>query len=137
MKKNSRTKEGNMGTLVAAAPVILICVRDRARAVAFYRDVLGLRFVSEDEFAIVFDVGGNMLRVSTLADFVPHEHSILGFRVKDVTATVKTLREKGVTFNIYPSFKQDEFGIWTVPGGSTRVAWFKDPGGNVLSITDV
>jgi catechol 2,3-dioxygenase-like lactoylglutathione lyase family enzyme len=123
--------------LQATAPVILICTRDRARAITFYRDVLGLGFISEDNFAVVLDVGGIMLRVSTLADFVPHEHSILGFRVPDVTATVKALRENGVTFNIYPGFKQDDLGIWTVPGGTTHVAWFKDPDGNVLSITDV
>jgi catechol 2,3-dioxygenase-like lactoylglutathione lyase family enzyme len=130
-------KEGNMGILEGAAPAILICVRDRARGIAFYRDTLGLKLTAEDHFAAVFDISGVMLRVSTLADFVPHEHSILGFRVKDVTATVKTLREKGVVFNIYPHFKQDELGIWTVPSGSTHVAWFKDPDGNVLSITDV
>jgi len=126
-----------MGILETSTPLILICARDRERATAFYRDVLGLGFVSEDKFAVVLDVGGIMLRVSTLADFVPHEHSILGFRVQDVTATVKALRAKGVTFNIYPGFKQDELGIWTVPGGTTHVAWFKDPDGNVLSITDV
>jgi catechol 2,3-dioxygenase-like lactoylglutathione lyase family enzyme len=126
-----------MGILQTTTPLILICTRDRERATAFYRDVLGLGFISEDKFAVVLDVGGVMLRVSSVADFVPHEHSILGFRVQDVTATVKSLREKGVAFNIYPGFKQDEFGIWTVPGGSTHVAWFKDPDGNVLSITDV
>jgi catechol 2,3-dioxygenase-like lactoylglutathione lyase family enzyme len=126
-----------MGMLQATAPVILICTRDRARAITFYRDVLGLGFISEDNFAVVLDVGGIMLRISTLADFVPHAHSILGFRVPDVTATVKALRENGVTFNIYPGFKQDDLGIWTVPGGTTHVAWFKDPDGNVLSITDV
>jgi catechol 2,3-dioxygenase-like lactoylglutathione lyase family enzyme len=126
-----------MGILQATTPLILICTRDRERATAFYRDVLGLGLVSEDKFAVVLDVGGIMLRVSPVADFVPHEHSILGFRVPDVTATVKALREKGVVFNIYPYFKQDELGIWTVPGGSTHVAWFKDPDGNVLSITDV
>jgi catechol 2,3-dioxygenase-like lactoylglutathione lyase family enzyme len=118
-------------------PLILICTRDRSRATTFYRDLLGLGFVSEDKFAVVLDVGGIMLRVSPVADFVPHEHSILGFRVDDVAATVKALREKGVVFNIYPHFKQDELGIWTLPGGSTHVAWFKDPDGNVLSITDV
>jgi catechol 2,3-dioxygenase-like lactoylglutathione lyase family enzyme len=126
-----------MGILEAAAPVILICVRDRARGIEFYRDTLGLKLTAEDHFAAVFDIGGVMLRVSTLADFVPHEHSILGFRVPDVASTVKALRDKGVAFNIYPHFNQDELGIWTVPGGSTHVAWFKDPDGNVLSITDV
>jgi catechol 2,3-dioxygenase-like lactoylglutathione lyase family enzyme len=126
-----------MEILQTATPLILICTRDRERATAFYRDVLGLGFVSEDKFAVVLDAGGIMLRVSPVADFVPHEHSILGFRVPDVTATVKALREKGVVFNIYSYFKQDELGIWTVPGETTHVAWFKDPDGNVLSITDV
>ena len=126
-----------MGILDAATPAIVICTRDRARATAFYRETLGLKLTHEDRFAVVLDVGGTMLRLSTVADFVAHEHSILGFRVKDVTATVKSLREKGVAFNIYPGFKQDELGIWTVPDGSAHVAWFKDPDGNVLSITDV
>jgi hypothetical protein len=126
-----------MGILEAAAPVILVCVRDRARAIKLYRDTLGLKPMLEDQFAAVFDVGGIMLRVSTVADFVLHEHSILGFRVTDVTSTVKTLRDKGVIFNFYAGFKQDELGVWTVPGGTTHVAWFKDPDGNVLSVTDV
>lgn len=126
-----------MGMLQATTPLILICTSDRERATKFYRDVIGLGFVSEDKFAVVLDVGGIMLRVSSVPDFEPHEHSILGFRVKDVASTVKSLRDKGVVFNIYPQFKQDELGIWTVPGGSTHVAWFKDPDGNVLSITDV
>jgi catechol 2,3-dioxygenase-like lactoylglutathione lyase family enzyme len=126
-----------MGILETSTPLILICTRDRARAITFYRDVLGLKFIREDHFAAIFEVGEIMLRVSTLADFVAHEHSILGFRVTDVTATAKALREKGVVFNIYPHFKQDELGIWTVPDGSAHVAWFKDPDGNVLSITDV
>lgn len=126
-----------MGILDAATPAIVICTRDRARATAFYRETLGLKLTHEDRFAVVLDAGGTMLRLSTVADFVPHEHSILGFRVKDVTATVKSLREKGVAFNIYPGFKQDELGIWTVPDGTAHVAWFKDPDGNVLSITDI
>jgi catechol 2,3-dioxygenase-like lactoylglutathione lyase family enzyme len=135
--KGVKRREGNMGILEAATPLILICTRDRVRAIAFYRDKLGLKFISEDRFAAVFEAGGTMLRVSTVADFVAHEHSILGFRVADTTATVKSLRENGVVFNIYPSFKQDELVIWTVPDGSAHVAWFKDPDGNVLSITDV
>jgi catechol 2,3-dioxygenase-like lactoylglutathione lyase family enzyme len=126
-----------MGILEASTPLIVICTRDRARAVTFYRDVLGLQFIREDRFAAIFEAGGTMIRVSTVADFVAHEHSILGFRVNTTTATVKALREKGLAFNIYPSFKQDELGIWTTPDGSAHVAWFKDPDGNVLSITDV
>ena len=125
-----------MGILETAKPAIVICTRDRARATAFYRDTLGLALAYEDNFASVFNIGGVTLRVSVVADFTPHEHTILGFQVPDVAATVKALREKGVTFNIYPRFQQDELGIWTAPGGTVRVAWLKDPDGNVLSVTD-
>jgi catechol 2,3-dioxygenase-like lactoylglutathione lyase family enzyme len=125
-----------MGILEAAKPAIVICTRDRARAAAFYRDTLGLNVAYEDTFAAVFNIGGVTLRVSTVADFTPHVHTILGFLVPDVAAAVKALRDKGVTFNIYPGFNQDELGILTVPGGSVRVAWFKDADGNVLSVTN-
>src|SRR5579864_1680768 len=125
-----------MEILEFAKPVIVICTRDRARAAAFYRETLGLVMTSEDNFAAVFNVGGIALRVSTVADFVPHEHTILGFNVPDVTATVKALREKGITFNKYNGFSQDELGILTVPGTAVRVAWFTDPDGNVLSVTN-
>lgn len=126
-----------MGILEAAKPVIVICTRDRARAAEFYRDTLGLKMTSEDKYAAVFDLGGIVMRVSTVADFTPHEHTILGFNVPDVTAAVKALREKGVTFNTYKGFNQDELGILTLAEGSVRVAWFNDPEGNVLSVTNV
>jgi catechol 2,3-dioxygenase-like lactoylglutathione lyase family enzyme len=125
-----------MGILETAKPAIIICTRDRARATSFYRDTLGLTLAHEDNVAAVFNIGGVTLRVSIVADFTPHEHTILGFNVPDVAATVKALREKGVAFNLYPRFRQDELGILTVPGGTVRVAWFKDPDGNVLSVTN-
>ena len=126
-----------MGILETAKPAIVICTRDRARSAAFYRDALGLLLAYEDNLAAVFHTSGVTLRLSTVPDFTPHEHTILGFRVADVPATVKALREKGVAFNLYPAFPQDELGILTVPGESTQVAWFKDPDGNVLSVTNV
>jgi catechol 2,3-dioxygenase-like lactoylglutathione lyase family enzyme len=126
-----------MGILEVAKPVIVICTRDRSRSAAFYRDTLGLVMTTEDDFAAVFDVGGTAMRVSTVADFTAHEHTILGFKVPDVGAVAKALREKGINFNIYKGFPQDELGILTVPGGVGHVAWFKDPDGNVLSVTDV
>jgi catechol 2,3-dioxygenase-like lactoylglutathione lyase family enzyme len=125
-----------MGILNSAKPAIAICTRNRARATAFYRDPLGLELAYEDNFASVFNIGGVTLRVSVVADFIPHEHTILGFNVPDVAAAVEALREKGVTFNIYSGFKQDELGIWTAPCGTVRVAWLKDPDGNVLSVTN-
>ncbi len=125
-----------MGILQAARPVIIVCTRDRSRATAFYRDVLGLQLSSEDGFAALFSVGGVSLRVSTVSDFTAHEHTILGFNVVDVAATVTALRGKGVVFNIYQGFNQDDLGVWTAPGGAVRVAWFNDPDGNVLSVTN-
>ncbi len=125
-----------MGILESAKPAIVICTRDRARAAAFYGETLGLALAYEDKFAAVFNTGGVRLRVSFVADFAPHEHTILGFNVPDVAATVKALREKGVVFNTYQHVSQDELGIWAAPGGAVRVAWFRDPDGNVLSVTN-
>jgi catechol 2,3-dioxygenase-like lactoylglutathione lyase family enzyme len=125
-----------MGILETATPAIIICTRNRERATTFYRDILGLRLAHEDRFATIFSIGGITLRVSAVADFTAHEHTILGFHVPDVAAAVKALRENGVNFNVYPHFKQDELGVWTAPGDAVRVAWFKDPDGNVLSVTN-
>lgn len=125
-----------MGILESATPVIVICTRDRARSAAFYGGTLGLALASEDQFGAVFHTGGVTLRVSLVADFVAHEHTILGFHVTDVESTVRALGAKGVSFNRYPKFKQDELGILTLPGGGLYVAWFADPDGNVLSVTN-
>ncbi|HTQ59648.1 MAG TPA: VOC family protein [Candidatus Solibacter sp.] len=126
-----------MGILEAAKPAIVICTRDRARATVFYRETLGLTLAYEDDFAAVFHTAGVTLRVSLVAGFTPHEHTILGFQVPDVAATVRALREKGVVCNRYPGFRQDDLGILILPGGTARVAWFSDPDGNVLSVTNV
>jgi catechol 2,3-dioxygenase-like lactoylglutathione lyase family enzyme len=136
LKKAVQEREGTDGILEAAKPAIVICTRDRARGTVFYRDTLGLTVAYEDSFAAVFNIAGITLRVSTVADFTPHEHTILGFSVPDVPATVKALRDKGVTFNIYQGVSQDELGVWTAPGATVRVAWLKDPDGNVLSVTN-
>jgi catechol 2,3-dioxygenase-like lactoylglutathione lyase family enzyme len=125
-----------MGILETAKPVAIICTRDRARAAVFYRDTLGLRLKSEDNYAVVFDVGGIDLRVCTVPDFKPHEHTVLGFRVPDVATIVKALREQAVTFNTYKGFNQDGLGILSLPNSALRVAWFNDPDGNVLSVTN-
>jgi catechol 2,3-dioxygenase-like lactoylglutathione lyase family enzyme len=124
-----------MTTLAQAKPVVFVCTADRPKAIVFYRDVLGLKMTAEDEFAAVFDIAGVMMRLSTVPGFKPGEHPILGFNVSDAAETVKALRGKGVTFLIYEGFGQDELGIWTSPDGKAKVAWFKDPDGNMLSVT--
>lgn len=125
-----------MGVLTDAAPAIVICTRDRVRSAAFYGDVLGLRLVREDALATVFEVGGAQLRISTVPDFTPHEHTILGFRVPDVRTAVAALAAQGVAFLRLPGALHDELGVLTLPGGTVRVAWMKDPDGALLSLTD-
>jgi catechol 2,3-dioxygenase-like lactoylglutathione lyase family enzyme len=125
-----------MGILESAVPAIVICTRDRPRAAAFYGETLGLKAIGEDSLAAVFETGGVTLRVSTVADFTPHGHTILGFRVVDVAGTVRALAAVGVVFKLIPGLAQDELGVRTAPGG-VHVAWFEDPDGNVLSVTDV
>src|SRR5262249_32915250 len=115
-----------MGLLETAVPTIVICTRDRDRATEFYRDVLGLSFAYADQFASVFSTGGITLRISLVTDFIPHGHTILGFRVPDVEQLVRGLRTKGIVFNIYPGFNQTDLGILVLPG-SVHVAWFNDP----------
>ena len=114
--------------------VALVPITDAARAKAFYSEKLGLRFVSEDPFALVFDANGNMLRLTKMKEFMPQRFSILGWEVADIEAAVRQLTAAGVTFERYGFFKQDELGIWTAPDG-TKVAWFLDPDGNNLGIS--
>jgi len=126
-----------MGALSKAKPVIIICTRDRAKSEPFYRETLGLRQTSADDFAAVFDVAGAPLRLSTVEGWKPHEHTIFGFAVDDIKAAVANLTKKGVKFITYPGFGQDADGIWTTPDGAVRVAWFSDPDGNNLSLTQL
>jgi predicted enzyme related to lactoylglutathione lyase len=107
---------------------------DGARARNFYEQVLGLHFVSDDQFAIVFESEKNMIRIARMETFTPAPYTVLGWEVSDIADEVKKLTEKGVTFERYPFLEQQADGIWTAPGG-TRVAWFKDPDGNVLSFS--
>jgi catechol 2,3-dioxygenase-like lactoylglutathione lyase family enzyme len=120
---------------VSAKVMAFISTFDRDRSKAFYGGTLGLTLTQEDDSAAVFDLNGTMLRVSEAPGFKPAEHTVLGWEVTDIVSAVKALRSKGVKFNFYEGYGQDELDIWTVPGRTTRVAWFEDPDGNVLSLT--
>jgi catechol 2,3-dioxygenase-like lactoylglutathione lyase family enzyme len=103
-------------------------------AMEFYREVLGLPLVDESEFALVFDANGTMLRVAIAAAVNPAPYTVLGWAVKDIEGAVDALLEAGVTFKRFEGMAQDERGIWQSPS-SAQVAWFTDPDGNVLSLT--
>ena len=124
-----------MGILTNAAPIAFVLTRDRARLKVFYGDILGLVLVSEDDFAAVYDLNGIMLRLTTVEDHAASPHTVLGWKVPDIAAASQALADKGVAFSIFPGFGQDALGIWTSPDGATKVNWFNDPEGNVLSLT--
>jgi len=95
---------------------------------------VGLRFQKDDGFALVFDANGTMVRIATVPEFTPLQFTILGWQVTNIEKMAADLQKKGVRFEIFGFFKQDELGIWTAPTGD-KVAWFKDPDGNILSIS--
>jgi catechol 2,3-dioxygenase-like lactoylglutathione lyase family enzyme len=114
--------------------IAFVATNDPHRAKAFYRDTLGLSLVSEDPFALVFDAHGTMLRVTTVPQVAAAAYTVLGWRVPNIMTASNDLRNAGVTFERYAGMGQDERGVWKSPSGA-RVAWFKDPDGNTLSIT--
>jgi catechol 2,3-dioxygenase-like lactoylglutathione lyase family enzyme len=114
--------------------VAFVPTRDAGKARAFYEGVLGLRFVKDDGFAMVLDANGIMIRVAKVPQFTPAQFTILGWQVSEIENVVRGLQKKGVQFEIFGFFKQDELGIWTAPTGD-KVAWFKDPDGNILSVS--
>lgn len=114
--------------------VAFIPITDGDRARAFYEGVLGIRFVKDDGFALVFNANGIMVRAAKMKEVKPVQFTVLGWQVPDIEKMVRGLKEKGVHFEIFGFFKQNELGIWTAPTGD-KVAWFKDPDGNILSVS--
>jgi len=115
--------------------VALVPISDGERARAFYVDKLGLKFLSDDGFAIVVDAKGNMLRLTKMKEVKPQPFTVLGWETADIAADVRQLQGNGIAFERFGDFmKQDELGVWTAPDG-TKVAWFKDPDGNILSLS--
>src|SRR5262245_1086429 len=100
------------------------------RALAFYRDTLGLTLVADEPFALGFEAAGTMLRIQKLAEVVPVPYTALGWKVKALRPTVEKLLRRGVKLEHFPGLGQDKIGIWQAPGGGL-VAWFRDPDGNL------
>lgn len=104
------------------------------QALEFYRDVLGLRFVADEPFAVVFDCNGTTLRIQKVEEHEPLPYTSLGWHVTNITEKVSALAARGVHCERFSGLDQDAQGIWTSPSGA-RIAWLKDPDGNVLSLT--
>jgi len=123
------------GLLGSTNIVAFVPITNGVKARAFYEGLLGLRCVKEDEFAVIFDANGIRLRAVKMKELTPAHFTILGWEVKQIDKVVTSLRDRGVQFEVFGFFKQDELGIWTAPGGD-KVAWFKDPDGNILSVSE-
>ena len=120
--------------LNASRLVCFVATADADRARAFYRDALGLALIEDGGYALVFDANGTQLRVQRVEAVAPHPYTALGWEVDDVTASVRALAARGVAMARFPGLPLDADGIWDTPDGS-RVAWFHDPDGNTLSIS--
>ncbi len=122
-------------SLASAKAVTFIMTRNRAVAEVYYSGTLGLTRLPGDDFAAVYDLAGTILRITEIADWTAGAHPALGWHVDDIVDVVTALTAKGVIFTVYEGYGQDALGIWTAPDGNAKVAWFNDPDGNVLSLT--
>ena len=122
--------------LTASDVIAFASTTDLARARTFYERLLGLPVVDESAYACVFDANGSMLRVTAVAEVARPGYTVLGWSVADIAAVVAGLEARGVAFSRYDGMEQDAHGIWTTPNGD-RIAWFADPDGNVLSLTQL
>lgn len=122
--------------LRTSAPIAFLATVMPERARAFYAETLGLQLLADDEFSLHFDLAGVPLRLQKVRELNPQPFTALGWQVADAVATIAALRAKGVACERYPFLQQDAHDIWEAPGGA-RIAWFKDPDGNLLSVTQV
>lgn len=120
--------------LTRAKLVAFVATSKPDSAQDFYEQTLGLKLITNDNFALVFDANGVMLRVQKVQTHTPANHTALGWDVGDIQTEMQELMRKGVSCERYEWLEQDELGVWTAPSGA-RIAWFKDPDGNVLSLT--
>jgi predicted enzyme related to lactoylglutathione lyase len=114
--------------------IAFVATADPVRTRAFYESVVGLRLIADEPFALVFDANGVMVRIQKVKAVTPAAYTTMGWKVGDITAAIRGLNAKGVQCERYAGLKQDSAGVWTSPGGA-RIAWFKDPEGHVLSLT--
>jgi catechol 2,3-dioxygenase-like lactoylglutathione lyase family enzyme len=115
--------------------IAFVATRKPEESKRFYGSVLGLKFISDEEHAMVFDANGTMVRIQKAPEVTPPRYTVLGWRVSDIRSIMKELAAKGVQFERYSFLPQDETGVWN-PGGKTKICWFKDPDGNTLSLTE-
>lgn len=122
--------------MLSSEPIVAFVHTSRpAEARRFYAEVLGLQLIEDSPFALDFAAAGTTVRVAKVETHSPLPGTVLGWKVANVIATVRALGAAGVKFERFEGMEQDELGVWVPPGGTSGVAWFKDPDGNVLSVS--
>ena len=116
-------------------PVTYAYVTDRVRAVGFYTEALGFTVRNSSEHGDTIDMGRSLLHLTPMADHKPGLHPVVGWEVPELVAVVEALKARGVAMTTYEGMGQDTLGIWTSPDGATKLAWFPDPDGNVLMLS--
>jgi catechol 2,3-dioxygenase-like lactoylglutathione lyase family enzyme len=115
--------------------IAFVATMQPEKALIFYRDVLDLELLEDAWFSIIFRAGKTRLHIQKVKEFKPHPFTAIGWGVGDIKSKVANLAAKGIKCERFPGMEQDEAGIWTTPDGAGKVCWFKDPDGNVLSLT--
>ena len=121
-------------TLANSTIAGFIPTTDLDRAHLFFGEMLGLNLLQKNEYALEYAVKGAKLRVTLVAKNVAADHTVFGWEVTDIESVMADLTNSGVRFKTYQGMRQDERGVCTFPGGG-KVAWFNDPDGNTLSLT--
>src|SRR5258708_12612749 len=129
-----RGTNGGRRMLASSKVIGFVPTKDSVKARDFYEGKLRFQFVSDDPFALVMKAGETMIRIAKAQDFTPAKYTVLGWEVSNIEEMVGWLQNRGVAFEKYPCLNDKQLGIWTAPGGD-KVAWFKDPAGNVLSVS--
>jgi catechol 2,3-dioxygenase-like lactoylglutathione lyase family enzyme len=124
----------SIDVLATSSPIAFVATTRPEQCRAFYEGTLGLTLLADDQFSLVFDLAGVPLRVQKVRELQAQPFTALGWQVADIAGMVGALRGRGVVFERYPFLQQDADGVWDAPGGA-KVAWFKDPDGNLLSVT--
>jgi catechol 2,3-dioxygenase-like lactoylglutathione lyase family enzyme len=119
-----------------AQPTLFLATSNAEAARNFYEDKLGLKLSADDEYALVYQLAGTELRLSKVPNHTPLPFTVLDWQVPSIESAHATLVEKGVEFSIFEGMGQDDRGIWQSPDGGARILWFKDPDGNVLSVSE-
>jgi predicted enzyme related to lactoylglutathione lyase len=128
--------ESKAGPLSTAEMINFIATRDGTSCRTFYEEKLGFTVSSDDAMAMILEMKGRLIRVQKLREFTPQQFTVLGWNVRDIAATVTDLERAGILCEHFPGWKQDGHGIMSFPD-TTRVAWFKDPDGNILSVAQM